>query len=237
MKTLRSFKLFIQVIILTPLLAIADNKTTLIIGYGDHDAAPYAIEKGEKLHAGVIKDIASELADELDIDISFLKTPRKRIERYLENNIVHIVLNTNPVWLNNSEKLQWSDPLFIEQDKIIVKSSNTKEYKSLLDFKNMIIGTIRGYKYPNLEPYFSKGYFTRYDVSTLEVNLIRLKLNRIDALVDADILINYQLKQNKSPEDYKLLPLVISEHNISSALSSILMIWRRMTSECSSACS
>ena len=200
-------------------LVLSDNKTKLIISYGDHNSAPYAIEKGEQLSAGIIKDIATEIAGELDIGITFFKTPRKRTERYLENNTIHLVLISNPARLSNSAKLQWSETIFIEKDILVIKADDPNTYQEIADFRGMIIGTIRGYKYPNLQLFFDKEYLIRYDVSNLYVNFIRLELNRIDVLVDADILINYQLKQVKNAEVFKVLPLTISQHKIQAALS------------------
>jgi len=219
MMILKKFKLLICFSSLIALSVLADDKTTLIIGYGDHNSAPYAIESGERLSSGIIKDIATELSGELDINITFIKTPRKRTERYLESNTIHLILITTPHWLSNSEKLQWSDTIFIEKDIMVIKADDSNLYQQLADFRGMTIGTIRGYKYPTLQPFFDKEYFVRYDVNNLNVNLIRLGLNRIDALVDAEVLINYQLKKNENPQEFKVLPLVVSEQNIQAALS------------------
>jgi len=219
MMKLTNFKALIICSSLIPLLINAADSGKLIIGYGVHDAAPYAIEKSEKLHNGIIKDIITEISDELDISVTYINTPRKRIERYLENNTIHLVLFTNPAWLNNSDKLQWSNTIFIERNVMVMKAENSNKYQELLDFKGMIIGTIRGYKYPELQPFFDKEYFVRYDVSNLHVNFIRLMLGRIDVLVDADVLINYQLKQNENADNLKVLPFTVSQHNIRAALS------------------
>jgi polar amino acid transport system substrate-binding protein len=219
MMILKKLNFFILYSMLFSLSALADNKTKLIITYGDHNSAPYAIEKGEQLSGGIIKDIATELSDELDVGVTFIKTPRKRIERYLENNTIHLVLIANPAWLINSDKLQWSETILIEKSIMVIKASNENKYQEIIDFRGMIIGTIRGYKYTNLQPYFDKEYFIRYDVSNLNVNFIRLALERIDALVDSEILINYQLKQNKNAQIFKVLPLIVSQHNIQAALS------------------
>jgi len=219
MMILKKLKLLICFSSLLALSVFADDKTTLIIGYGDHNSAPYAIESGERLSSGIIKDIATELSGELDINITFIKTPRKRTERYLESNTIHLILITTPHWLSNSEKLQWSDTIFIEKDIMVIKADDSNLYQQLADFRGMTIGTIRGYKYPTLQPFFDKEYFVRYDVNNLNVNLIRLGLNRIDALVDAEVLINYQLKKNENPQEFKVLPLVVSEQNIQAALS------------------
>lgn len=219
MPPVKFLTVFILFLTLPLQFASANDKTKLIISYGDHDSAPYAIEKGEALYSGLIKDIAIEMADELDINISFFKTPRKRTERYLENNTVHLVLITNPAWLKNSEKLQWSDTIFSEKDVVVTRSDNHTKYESLADLKGLIIGTIRGFTYPTLEPYFKKGDFSRYDVSNLQVNFIRLELNRIDALVDAETSVNYLLQQSNNAQAFQVLPLSISKHNIQAALS------------------
>jgi len=211
-------KLITLFCLFTPLPAFTENESKLLIGYGDHDAPPYAIEKAETLYSGIIKDIATEISDELDIGVTFVKTPRKRIERYLESDTIHLILMTNPTWLK-SKKLQWSDSLLIEKEVIVIKDDNLKEYQEISDLRGMIIGTIRGYKYPALQEFFDQEYFVRYDVSNLEVNFIRLSLNRVDALVGAEVLINYQLKQSKYSQLFKILPLTIHKYNIQAALS------------------
>ncbi|WP_019029537.1 substrate-binding periplasmic protein [Colwellia piezophila] len=219
MTFLKNLKQLIFYSFFISLSAFADNKVTLIIGYGDHNSAPYAIEKTEQLSGGIIKDIATELAGELDITVTFVKTPRKRTERDIENNTIHLVLISNSNWLANSDKLQWSETIFIEKDVMVIRADNTNQYQQLIDFSGMIIGTIRGYTYPNLQPYFDKKHFVRYDVSNLNVNFLRLELGRIDALIDANILINYQLKQSDNSQLFKVLPLNINQQNIQAALS------------------
>jgi len=212
--------LFIIVLFTIPTFPVsADSQSKLIVSYGDHNAPPYAIEKGEVLYGGLIKDIAIELADELDIDISFNKTPRKRIERNLENDSIHLVLISNPKWLSNSDKLQWSDTIFVEQDVIVTKAEKNHNYKEVSDLKGKIIGTIRGYSYPTIDALFDKNYFVRYDVSNLKVNLIRLQMNRVDAIVAASTPLNYLLQQSNKPLEFKVLPVSISQHNIRAAFS------------------
>jgi polar amino acid transport system substrate-binding protein len=102
---------------------------------------------------------------------------------------------------------------------MVVRADNPKKYTQISDFKGMVIGTIRGYIYPSLEPYFVNEQLIRYDVSNLQVNLSRLDLNRIDALIDAEMLINYQLKQSKNADSFKVLPLTISQDNLKTVLS------------------
>ncbi|WP_257721031.1 hypothetical protein [Colwellia sp. MT41] len=37
------------------------------------------------------------------------------------------MLITNPAWLNNSEKLQWRDTIFIEKDKLQIISKKASD--------------------------------------------------------------------------------------------------------------
>lgn len=197
----------------------AEKPAPLIIAYGDHNGAPYAIEQNEKLQSGIIKDVAKALANELNITVTFVKTPRKRVERYLANNTIHVVLISSPQWLSNHAKLQWSDPLFIEHDKIVTKVELAKETQRIEDLKQKVIGTIRGYSYPTLQPFFDEKLLIRYDVASIDDNFTRLEMDRIDALVDSDILINYQLKNISSHHMFKVLPFNVSTHKIQAALS------------------
>jgi polar amino acid transport system substrate-binding protein len=216
--TFLSFRLLSLIYLLIPLSVFADNKTTLVIGYGEHNAAPYTIESGEELQDGIIKDIAKEIATEIGINTTFVKIPRKRTERNLLNDDIHLVLLSNPAWLSN-KKLRWSGTLFTQKDIMVVRADNQKKYNQISDFKGMVIGTIRGYIYPTLEPYFVNKQLIRYDVSNLQINLSILDLNRIDALIDAEMLINYQLKQSKNTHNFKVLPLTISQDNLKAVLS------------------
>lgn len=212
------FRLFSLFSLLISFSVFADNKATLVIGYGDHNAAPFTIERGEELQGGIIKDIAKEIAAEIDINVSFVKTPRKRTERNLINDDIHLILLSNPAWLSN-KKLRWSETLFTQKDVMVVRADNPNKYNQISDFRGMVIGTIRGYTYPSLQSYFEKEQLIRYDVNNLQVNLIRLDLNRIDALVDAEILINHQLKQSDNASHFKVLPLTVSQDPLKAALS------------------
>lgn len=214
-----TFKKLLLCSAILPFFAFASDKTTLIFSYGDYNAAPYAMESGEQLSSGIIKDIATELGDELGFMVSFVRTPRKRIERYLANNTSHIHLISNPAWLSHSEKFQWSDTLFIQKNRMVINADNPNNYEKLADFKGMVIGTIRGYKYPTLQPFFDQGELIPYGVTTLSVNLIRLNLKRVDVVIDSNILINYQLKQNNNNSAFKVLPIIVNEIDIKAALS------------------
>ncbi len=195
----------------------ADEKA-LIVSFGAHNAEPYAILEGNQLVGGIIKDIADELADELDIDVIYVQTPRKRIERYLDTGVIHLVPISNPEWLKLGEQYRWSIPIFQDHDVLVTKDTNSRPIESLQDMRGMNLGTIRGYIYPTLTAMFADRIITRSDVRSLSSNIARLELDRIDGFIDSKTLTLYEMKQNHT-DMLILTDVVISEHNIHAALS------------------
>ncbi|WP_076410515.1 ABC transporter substrate-binding protein [Shewanella sp. UCD-KL12] len=193
------------------------DETPLIVSYGAHNSEPYAVLEVNQLVGGIIKEITDELADELDVDLVYVQTPRKRIERYLDTGTVHLVLISNPEWLTQGKQYQWSMPIFQDQDILVVKNNNLKQLEKVEDLKGMNLGTNRGYVYPAIEPMFAKGEVSRSDVRSITSNIARLELDRIDGFIDSKVLIHYEMQ--RKTHELQLTELVVSEHNIHAALS------------------
>ncbi|WP_185976887.1 hypothetical protein [Shewanella psychropiezotolerans] len=47
--------------------------------FGAHNAEQYTVMETNQLVEGIIKDIAGELVDKLDIEVLYIQTPRKLI--------------------------------------------------------------------------------------------------------------------------------------------------------------
>lgn len=188
-----------------------------MISYGSHNGAPYVIQSNNQIQSGLIWDIGHELAYKLNARAHFMKLPRKRQATYLEQGKIDVLLLSNPKWLNNHQRLNWSNALFEEQD-LLVSLQHTLITKEK-DLHGLNIGTIRGYQYNILDAGFEKGHYYRDDVSNLVSNFDKLRLRRIDALVDSSILINYRLSTMSNPEIFKISPVVVSQHVIQAAVS------------------
>ncbi len=203
----------------TSLSAFEANKPeqTFIVSFGVHNGPPFALIEGDRLVGGIIKDVAEEIANELNIIVSYVKVPRKRQENYLSKGIVHANLVSNPQWLKKRELLNWSEPLFFDQDVLVFQQSKAKS--KLSEVANMTVGTIRGYTYPNIEKYFARGDMLRSDVGNIELNFIRLEKGWIDTFVGSNLLIQNSLKNMAHPELFEVSPFSISEHGIYAALS------------------
>lgn len=114
-------------------LHIWADDSVLVASFGAHNAEPYTVIETNQLVGGIIKDITDELVDELDIEVSYIQTPRKRIERYLDFGVIHLVLISNPDWLPKDKQYQRSIPIFQDQDVLVIKSDNPKSIEKIED--------------------------------------------------------------------------------------------------------
>lgn len=205
-------------LIFIPLQAAAlQNK--IIFSFGSHNAEPYTISQDNNLIGGIIWDIGHELAKALNAEASFIKIPRKRQFGYLETGKTHVLLISNPAWLNSNKNIQWSAPLFIEEDIIVTHANNPLTINSKQNLYGLRLGAIRGYKYPLIDGDIEKKLILRDDVRTLNSNFEKLLVSRIDVFIDSSILINYRLAKRKDAKQFRVAPLSITPHNIQAAIS------------------
>ena len=186
----------------------------LIVSFGSHNAAPYAFVENNQLRSGIIKDIADVLAKKLGIDVVYKAVPRKRMVDYLGSGKIHAIFIVNPIWINNSEKYQWTHPLFQESDIFVVSSNNNFSITSYKDLHGKRLGAISGYIYNTLTEHFQAGKIIRDDVADIDTNFRKLNAGRIDALIDSDIMINFYLKNNQVNQKFIIADKVASTHDI-----------------------
>jgi len=220
---LKANKIIILLLLMSyNLNAWASNKV-FVVSYGANDAPPYAMTKHGKLSAGIIKDIFDRIAEELNIAVRYVQTPRKRAELYLHNERINAIAISNPQWLTDGHLIQWSTAIFAEQDWLITQTKKHKKIKTIADMQGMVIGTTRGYVYPKLTYYFANKLILRSDAKDIQANFQRLQLGRLDGFIDSNILINYYLQQfytdKKQQTQFTVEKVKISQHFIHTALS------------------
>jgi len=179
-----------QIALMSFLASAAASDESLIVSYGSHDAEPYAIVENGELTGGIIKEIMDEVGREIEIEIQYQNIPRMRMDQYLLSGQSHVRVISSPRWYKSPEQFLWSTPLFQESGRYVVSAEKEFPIREYDDLTGKKVGTIRGYQYPEgLVKRFESGEIIRDDVTSLATNFERLKLNRIDALLDADILI------------------------------------------------
>ncbi|WP_018152691.1 substrate-binding periplasmic protein [Leeia oryzae] len=158
----------------------------LRVMYGRADYVPFAefADKNspEKLTGGIVYDLANLLAGELQVDVKFVESSRKRVEFTLLSGNVDIACNTNPAWMAQSGRYGWTQPIFAHEEVIVTLAAEDFKPDTLAELKGKRLGTILGYFYPELQNAFAHDV-KRMDEPTLDSNFRKLQLHLIDALI------------------------------------------------------
>ncbi|MBN9672367.1 substrate-binding periplasmic protein [Roseibium aggregatum] len=211
------FYLIVFISFLTPVSAHHDG---LIVSFGSHYGEPYAFVENGRLVGGIVKDIMDEVANEIDVEISYENIPRARMDNHLLTGKSHVLVLSSPRWYTNPEQFLWSETLFRESGRYVVSVQNSFSVADYDDLTGKRIGTIRGYRYPGeLDERFSEGTVIRDDVDSLASNFKRLKLGRIDALLDADTLILHYLAKHQAQGDFIVAEKIESTHDVKAMIS------------------
>jgi len=200
------------------LIANSTTAKELIFNYSPGNAEPYVFLTREgsnvTLSSGILKDIVDGLGDELGASIVYTKLPRKRMEHELKQGHIHGVCIWNPLWVSDAGNYDWSIPLFEEMNLFVSKKENAFSIKSFDDLNGKRLGAILGYYYVGLMDRFKQKFIFRDDVYTLQQNFRKLEKNRIDLLIDSNILIEYYLSSHNAHDQFSIGEKIASKHEI-----------------------
>lgn len=190
----------------------------LRVSWGTHNAPPYAIVTGNALTGGIIHDIGRLLGRKLGRPVAFVEVPRARNEEQLRSRNIDVVCITNPAWMKNPGEFVWSPKLFSEAGAVI-QAAGTTPWNGIADLAGKRIGTILGYRYPNVDELFADGRASRDDAADLDSNMQRLAIGRVDAVIDSDLPVRWWLAQHDTGGHYPVARFVTSRHDVQCAVS------------------
>jgi polar amino acid transport system substrate-binding protein len=160
---------------------------------------PYAKIEDGKLVGGLHMDLGAALARAMGRSAVFLVLPRKRIEHALETGSADVLCMYIPAWVPGP--YDWSRPFF-PHSEVVIADARVPRPTRLSDLAGRRIGTVLGYRHPELEALGSG--FVREDGPSAEANLRKLAAGRIQYMVTSSVFLDYRLKQGD-------LPLVLHE--------------------------
>lgn len=164
---------------------------------------------------GILKDMASELAAQLQRDVQFRVLPRKRLQAEIESGAADLYCYTNAGWLKGD--MLWSEPLIRNHD-VIVTRRDTVQPKAIQALKNQRVGTVLGYQYPELEKLLGP-QFIRDDGLSEQQNLKKLLARRYDYLIMSELDFLYLFRQRELNKQLNQTTLRISSYDNACALS------------------
>jgi polar amino acid transport system substrate-binding protein len=169
-------------------------------------AMPMTEFRHDQLSGGLLKDFGDALAHELGLAPRYLLLPRKRIEQALANRQADLVCDLRPEWMENN-KWAWSLPVF-SNNMIIASRNDTAPLISLVQLSGQRVGTILGYRYPEVEGKLEKRRFYRDDAATDDLNTNKLLNERFNYVMSNSLYYDFQRKVH--PARARLNPAVFN---------------------------
>ena len=203
-------------------LVLASGKplsADILLGYGSHFDAPYAVVEDGKLVDGWVHMTADALSNVMETPVSAVAIPRKRSSSMISDGDLDLYCFTNPAWAKDMKSVTWSEKLFDVSNMVIAKNRVAEAIRSPYDLRGFFIGTILGYSYQPLTPFFDHGQIKRVDTKSFEQNLKMLKNGRVEAAIVPDAVAENLLLSLGMNADFSAAPFVVSKRSLHCAVS------------------
>ncbi len=202
----------------------------LVFSYWSEASPPFVLlddAGSNNVESGIIKDLAKILSDKLQISPPrFVNIPVARTESKLQSGEIDINCITNPIWKETPSKYYWSPVLFTGADRLLVKSSKKNEFLKFEDLKGKSLGIYNGYTYHSeIMKMIENSEINAVKVSGIDHGVQLLLLDRLDALIDFDILLSYKIKKDET-DSLALADLYAERYDLYCAYSKKMSIDR-----------
>jgi ABC-type amino acid transport substrate-binding protein len=177
--------------------------TELVMAISSGSGMPMTDIRDEQLKGGILKEFGDKLGALLHLEPRYLILPRTRVEGALLRGHADLLCDLRPEWLDNQTFL-WSEAI-ISNRMIVAMRRETAVPASLNAIAGLRVGTIRGYRYPEVE--HLQPQIVRDNAANDSQNLEKLLLGRFDLIFTNRIYFDYQRKVH--PERARL-----ASHNL-----------------------
>lgn len=172
-------------------LALPTRASEIVFAVSTGSAMPMTQFKKEELTGGLLKEFGDALARELGMTPRYLSLPRKRVEAALHAGQADLLCDLRPEWLDSSG-WQWTGTVF-SNVMIVASRADTPPIARLSDMSGQRVGTVLGYRYPEVERRMG-ARFQRDDAASDDLNTGKLLNGRFNYMMSNAIYYDYQRK-------------------------------------------
>lgn len=194
----------------TFLLATPCSSANIVFAVSTGSAMPMtqfgAVVGPDQLTGGLLKDFGDALARELGMRAHYLTLPRKRVEAALLEGRADLLCDLRPEWVD-SKGWMWSETVF-SNHMIVASRIDTPPLARLQDLAGQRVGTVLGYRYPEVERQLGRAAFSRDDAVSDDVTTNKLLGGRFRFMMSNALYYNYQRKVH--PGGAQLNPAVFT---------------------------
>jgi polar amino acid transport system substrate-binding protein len=174
----------------------------LVIAVSTGSAMPMTEFRDGLLVNGLLKEVGDAIAREMRLKPVYLILPRKRVEGAVTAGQADMLCDTRPEWLDGA--FRWSVSVF-SNDYIVASSGATPSISSLQALAGVRVGTILGYRYPQVERALGQR-FLRDEALNDGVNLDKMLNRRHNFMLTNALYFEYQRKVHPRRDEINPLP-------------------------------
>jgi len=172
--------------------AQAPERPELVFIAPTSNTLPLAEFEGNRLRAGILKDLGEAIAARLQRRARFLPLPSRRVRAALRDGEADGLCYVIPGWLDGQH--DWSS-VVIPDAALLAGTQQAPELAQLQELEGQAIGTVVGYRYPEVEALLGAG-FVRDDAPTMLANLRKLAAQRLPYALAERTSLAYFLRQH-----------------------------------------
>lgn len=174
--------------------AIAEPQDIVFIAPTNH-TMPMAQFRDGVLVDGLLKTLGDMIARRMSRRAVYVSVPSKRVGEVLAAGGADALCYVMPLWIDG--QYNWTKP-FISSTAVVVARKDAPVVKSLSELAGKPIGTVIGYRYPEIERVLG-ARFVREDAPTTELNFRKLIVGRMQYATIDQIAFEYRMRQEPAP--------------------------------------
>jgi polar amino acid transport system substrate-binding protein len=145
--------------------------------------------------------LGAALARQMGRPVRYVELPRTRVMQALENGDGDVLCSYLPEWLPGD--VDWTRA-FIPISEVVVTRPHVTPPEKLEDLRGKRLGTVLGFRYPELEKVIGKDYI-RDDAPSAALSLRKWLAGRFDYLVTPSTAFRQQVEAGHIPRGYHVL--------------------------------
>ena len=152
----------------------------------------------EKDYALVYPKVFAHISALTGDEFKFQYLPASRVKKYFIEGKIDIEPGVHPAWRVHEKVPGHYTIAFANSVNILVHFPATQQSV------DKVLGTVNGFRYPNLERHFRQGSLKRFDLPNQTELLKKLVAGRLSQVVVAEHFARLWLAQNAKPGQYRL---------------------------------
>ena len=184
----------------------------LKIAFSRSSNAPYVEIHKRQLTGGVLKELVNLIAKQSGVDVEYVMVSKRNQEALIIAGDIDGTCLLSPYEMDNAKAFIWSEPLYTEEDVLIVRKENAKSLKDLNSLQGHKLGVLKYNASAKLKPYFKTHTIERVNNKKLFNNINQLRYGVIDAVIDTKVSVGYCVSKKNVQNTLVITNANIDEH-------------------------